>query len=110
MLAAQTVKRKVYQQMENLPPEGFEELASFLDFLAFKHRLSETSSAHAHENEQSAPYGQTGAAAVPSLHERVAQDYDALAAMYDELADELADEVWMPAENAALLQTEKEPA
>lgn len=27
-------------------------------------------------------------------------------AMYDELVDELADEIWMPTENAALLQTD----
>jgi len=44
------------------------------------------------------------------LQKQLAHDYDALAAMYAELADELADEVWLPAENAALLQTEKGPA
>ncbi len=41
------------------------------------------------------------------LQKQLAQDYDDLAAMYAELGDELADEVWLPAENAALLQTEK---
>lgn len=41
------------------------------------------------------------------LQQQLAQEYDALAAMYSELADELADEVWLPAENAALLQTER---
>jgi len=39
--------------------------------------------------------------------ERLARDYDALAAMYDELAVELADEVWLPRENEALLHTEQ---
>ena len=37
------------------------------------------------------------------LQKQLAQDYDDLAAMYAELADE----AWLPAENAALLQTEK---
>lgn len=40
------------------------------------------------------------------LQKQLAQEYDDLAAMYSELADELADEVWLPAENAALLQIE----
>ncbi|MBM4456456.1 MAG: hypothetical protein FJ011_01620 [Chloroflexi bacterium] len=42
-----------------------------------------------------------------ALQQKLAKDYDALAAMYSELADELADEVWLPAENAALLRTEQ---
>jgi len=33
------------------------------------------------------------------IQERLARDYDELAAMYDELATELADEVWLPLEN-----------
>ncbi|MBK6429974.1 MAG: hypothetical protein WAW03_21725 [Anaerolineae bacterium] len=41
------------------------------------------------------------------LPQQLARDYDALAAMYSELSAELSDEVWLPAENAALLQTEK---
>ena len=43
------------------------------------------------------------------IREQLAQDYDALAAMYDELADELADEVWLPLENEALSRTERLP-
>jgi len=43
------------------------------------------------------------------IQERLARDYDELAAMYDELATELADEVWLPLENEALLHTEKGP-
>jgi len=41
------------------------------------------------------------------LQQQLARDYDALAAIYGELTDELADEIWLPAENAALLHTEK---
>lgn len=41
------------------------------------------------------------------IQEQLARDYDELAAMYDELADELADKIWLPAENEALLQTEE---
>ncbi len=42
-----------------------------------------------------------------ALQQQLARDYDALAVMYSELADELADETWLPAENAALLRTEQ---
>ena len=41
-----------------------------------------------------------------SLQEQLARDYDGLAALYDELAGELADETWLPLENEALLHTE----
>jgi len=41
------------------------------------------------------------------LQQQLAKDYVALAAMYSELAAELADEVWLPVENAALLRTEQ---
>ncbi len=41
------------------------------------------------------------------LQQQLVKDYDALAAMYAELSAELSDEVWLPTENAALLQTEK---
>ncbi|MBX7234636.1 MAG: hypothetical protein K1X65_09650 [Caldilineales bacterium] len=52
--------------------------------------------------------GYDEARAMPShlVRDRLAHDYDILASMYAELADELADEVWVPVENAALLQTE----
>jgi hypothetical protein len=35
--ATQTVKKRVYQTLNELPPEGFEELMQFLDFLKFKY-------------------------------------------------------------------------
>jgi glycine cleavage system regulatory protein len=41
---------------------------------------------------------------------RLARDYDELATMYNELATELADEVWLPLENQALLHTERDMA
>ena len=40
------------------------------------------------------------------LQEQLARDYDELATFYPELAAELADEVWLSAENEALLRTE----
>jgi hypothetical protein len=42
------------------------------------------------------------------LPQRLDRDYDELAAMYAELASDLADELWLPSENGALLQTEKD--
>ncbi|MBC7250917.1 MAG: hypothetical protein H5T62_11600, partial [Anaerolineae bacterium] len=33
MGATQTIKKKVYQALDELPPESFEELLRFLDFL-----------------------------------------------------------------------------
>ena len=38
---------------------------------------------------------------------QLAADYDQLANIYDELAEELADETWLPLENEALLRTEE---
>lgn len=37
MNATQTIRKKVYQTLDELPPEGFEELMRFLDFLKFKY-------------------------------------------------------------------------
>ncbi len=34
---SQIAKQKVYRALEELPPESFEELAEFLDFLKFKY-------------------------------------------------------------------------
>ncbi len=38
--------------------------------------------------------------------DQLAKDYDELALMYPDLMAELADEVWLPLENEALLQTD----
>ncbi|MDQ7030295.1 MAG: DUF2281 domain-containing protein [Ardenticatenia bacterium] len=35
------MKRKVYQAIDELPPEGLEELVHFLDFLKFKYQTRE---------------------------------------------------------------------
>ncbi len=40
------------------------------------------------------------------LERQLAQDYEALAIMYDELADETSDELWLPLENETLVQVE----
>jgi len=42
MNAVQAIKQKVYQAVEGLPPEGFEELIHFLDFLKFKYRVQQS--------------------------------------------------------------------
>ena len=39
--------------------------------------------------------------------EQLAREYEALAAMWQELADDIADEKWLTAENEALLKFEK---
>ncbi len=41
-----------------------------------------------------------------SLERQLAQDYEALAMMYTELADETSDEIWLPLENETLAQVE----
>ena len=40
--AVQAIKQKVYQAVEGLPPEGYEELIHFLDFLKFKYRVQQS--------------------------------------------------------------------
>lgn len=41
MTTGQAVKQKVYQAIDELPPEGLEELVHFLDFLKFKYQTRE---------------------------------------------------------------------
>ncbi|MFH1486477.1 MAG: hypothetical protein ABIH46_10425 [Chloroflexota bacterium] len=41
MNTGQAIKQKVYQAVEGLPPEGFEELIRFVDFLKFKYRIQQ---------------------------------------------------------------------
>ena len=96
-----TVERSIlHQAIDELPDDTLTELSEFIEFLQFRHQ----------HDKQTAPsvrieYSQT----FPSnqLREQLAQDYDGLAAMYNELADELADEVWLPIENEALSRTER---
>jgi hypothetical protein len=76
-------KKQIVQLLDNLPPESLSEVRQFLDFLRFK--------AQTHH----------------PLQEQLARDYDDLAALYAELATELADEMWLPVENEALLHTER---
>jgi restriction endonuclease Mrr len=89
----------LHQTIDELPDDILTELAWFVEFLQFKRQRVEQT-----DTDASARYSQS----MPShkLRERLAQDYDDLAAMYDELADELADEVWLPLENEASSRTE----
>ena len=41
MSAGQAIKQRVYQTVERLPPEGFEELIRFVDFLKFKYHIEQ---------------------------------------------------------------------
>jgi hypothetical protein len=41
MNTGQAVKQKVYQAIDGLPPESFEELFHFLDFLKFKYQVQQ---------------------------------------------------------------------
>lgn len=41
MDATQTVRQKMHQIIEELPPEGLRELSHFLDFLKFKHQAAQ---------------------------------------------------------------------
>ncbi len=41
-----------------------------------------------------------------SLERQLAQDYETLAMMYTELADETSDELWLPLENETLVKVE----
>ena len=42
MNTGQATKQRVYQAVEGLPPEGFEELIRFVDFLKFKYRIQQS--------------------------------------------------------------------
>jgi len=41
MNTGQAIKQKVYQAMDGLPSESFEELSHFLDFLKFKYQVQQ---------------------------------------------------------------------
>lgn len=89
----------LHQLIDELPDDALAELARFVEFLQFsrQHDKQARLDAQIHYS-QSIPSRQ--------LREQLARDYDELAAMYNELASELADEVWLPLENEALSRTE----
>lgn len=41
MSTGQAIKQRVYQSIDGLPSEGFEELSHFLDFLKFKYQAQQ---------------------------------------------------------------------
>jgi len=79
-----TLAQRIYEQAQTLPEESLLDLATYVEFLRFKAQKAQP------------------------VQERLARDYDELATLYDELAAELADEVWLPLENEALLRVEKD--
>jgi len=76
--------QRICEQTRRLPETSLLELERYIEFLEFK-----TERRHL-------------------LRERLAKDYDELAASYEELAGELSDEVWSPAENEALYHTDQD--
>ncbi|MBN1138762.1 MAG: hypothetical protein JXM73_19415 [Anaerolineae bacterium] len=79
-----TLAQRICEQARQLPETSLLELERYIEFLQFQ--------VDRHQ----------------SLKERLARDYDKLAASYEELAGELSDEVWMLAENEALYRVEKD--
>ena len=77
-------KKQIMRMLDSLPPESLSEVQQFLDFLCFKAQIRHP------------------------FQEQLARDYDDLAALYAELATELADEVWLPVENEAMLHIERD--
>ena len=89
----------LHQTIDELPDDILTDLAWFVEFLQFKRqRVEQTDTDALARYSQSMPSHQ--------LREQLARDYDELAAMYEELAEELADEIWLPLENEALSRTE----
>jgi hypothetical protein len=76
--------RQICEQAQALPEDYLLELVRYIEFLQFRAQKARP------------------------LQERLASDYDELADHYDELAAELADEIWLPLENEALLRVEKD--
>jgi hypothetical protein len=90
----------LHHAIDELPDDTLIELSKFIEFLqSRRQREGQTGADVQIEYSQSLPSHQ--------IRERLAQDYDELAAMYDELAGELADEAWLPLENEALARTER---
>ena len=85
MEKAQELRIGIITTLEILPLESLELLTEFVTFL----------------RDRMAPDKAL-------LERQLAQDYDALAMMYTELADETSDELWLPLENEALAQVEGE--
>jgi hypothetical protein len=76
--------QRVCEQAQSLPEDSLVELAKYIEYLRFKAEKPRL------------------------LQEQLARDYEELALLYDELAAELTDEVWLPLENEALLRSEKD--
>ena len=76
--------QRICEQAQTLPEDSLLDLATYVEFLRFKAQKAQ------------------------AVQERLARDYDELATLYDELAAELADEVWLPLENEALFHIEKD--
>ena len=79
-----TLVQQICEQAQTLPDDYLLELARYVEFLHFRAQKARP------------------------LQERLANDYGELADHYDELAAELADEIWLPLENEALLRVEKD--
>ncbi len=84
----QILKSKIISVLDFLPVESLRLMAEFAEFLrtkalSWRPFLAQFNTSH-----------------------QLAQDYDDLATMYTELADDIGDEVWLPLENESLAKVE----
>ncbi len=82
MEKARELRAEIIAALNVLPLESLKLLAEFATFL--RDRMASAKADKA------------------SLEQQLAQDYETLAMMYTELADETSDELWLPLENEAL--------
>ncbi len=93
-MAVKIDRRMVYYALSQLSDDKLSDVFQFIRFLQFTEQAGVSPIHYA-----DSPLSQT-------LKEKLAADYELLAASYDELADELADEIWLAPENEALQHTE----
>ncbi len=84
----QLLKSKIISVLDFLPVESLRLMAEFAEFLRTKSLSWRPFLAQFNTSSQ------------------LAQDYDDLATMYTELADDIGDEVWLPLENESLAKVE----
>ncbi len=89
-MAVKIDRYTIYQALAQLSDDKLEDVFRFIRFLQFTEQSSYDYEASSYQ----------------TLREKLATDYDILAASYAEIADELTDELWLAAENEALQHTE----
>ncbi len=93
-MAVKIDRRMVYYALSQLSDDKLSDVFQFIRFLQFT------------EQTDVSPIHYSNSLSSQTLKEKLAADYELLAASYDELAGELADETWLTSENEALQYTE----